>query len=118
MQFSFNVICLQIRQRILCSAFLRAIKDPFPPARQSGIIGMAITQNLFTLADLSQKLMPPLCSMIMDPEKSVRDQVKSVMDTLLRGVTLIWKETFVNPSPAEPVYVWLCKQCRSRSVGF
>ena len=68
-------VTFQIRQRILCSAFLRAIKDPFPPARQAGIIGMGITQNLFTLADMCHKLMPPLCSMTMDPEKIVRDQV-------------------------------------------
>jgi len=64
-----------MRQRVLCSAFLRAIKDPFPPARQAGIIGMAVTQNLFALADIAHKLMPPLCMMTMDPEKSVRDTV-------------------------------------------
>ena len=67
--------CFELRQRILCSAFLRSIKDPFPPARQAGIIGMTVTQHLFTLTDLCQKLMPPLCSMMMDPEKQVRDQV-------------------------------------------
>lgn len=65
-----------MRQRVLCSAFLRAIKDPFPPARQAGIIGMGVSQNLFTMADIAQKLMPPLCMITMDPEKPVRDQVK------------------------------------------
>ena len=65
----------QIRQRVLCSAFLRAIKDPFPPARQAGIIGMGVSQHLFTMADIAQKMLPALCMMTMDPEKMVRDQV-------------------------------------------
>lgn len=61
---------------MLCSAFLRAIKDPFPPARQAGIIGMGVTQHLFTTPDIAHKMMPPLCMLTMDPEKIVRDQVR------------------------------------------
>ncbi|XP_052769512.1 N-terminal kinase-like protein [Mya arenaria] len=76
----------QMRQRILCSAFLRGIKDPFPPARQAGVIGIGATQHLFTMADVAQKLMPPLCHMTMDPEKMVRDTafktLKSFLDRL------------------------------------
>ncbi|XP_060590266.1 N-terminal kinase-like protein, partial [Ruditapes philippinarum] len=76
----------QLRQRVLCSAFLRAVKDPFPPARQAGIIGMGVTQHLFTMADIAQKLMPSLCMMTMDPEKLVRDQafktIKSYLERL------------------------------------
>ncbi|KAL4238493.1 N-terminal kinase-like protein [Mactra antiquata] len=76
----------QMRQRVLCSAFLRALKDPFPPARQAGIIGMGVTQHLFTMSDICQKLMPPLCTMCMDPEIMVRDQafknLKSFLERL------------------------------------
>ncbi|XP_052275886.1 N-terminal kinase-like protein isoform X2 [Dreissena polymorpha] len=76
----------QMRQRILCSAFLRSIKDPFPPARQAGIIGMGSTQHLFTMADIANRLMPPLCAMTLDPEKPVRDTafktLKSFMERL------------------------------------
>ncbi|XP_060575730.1 N-terminal kinase-like protein [Ruditapes philippinarum] len=76
----------QLRQRVLCSAFLRAVKDPFPPARQAGIIGMGVTQHLFTMADIAQKMMPSLCMMTMDPEKLVRDQafktIKSFLERL------------------------------------
>ncbi|WAR19539.1 SCYL1-like protein [Mya arenaria] len=46
----------QMRQRILCSAFLRGIKDPFPPARQAGVIGIGATQHLFTMADAFKTL--------------------------------------------------------------
>ncbi|KAL3874122.1 hypothetical protein ACJMK2_037177 [Sinanodonta woodiana] len=64
----------QIRQKILCSAFMRALKDPFPPARQAGILGMAATQNLYPLTDICHKLLPALVVMMMDPEISVREQ--------------------------------------------
>ncbi|ESO10592.1 hypothetical protein HELRODRAFT_72072 [Helobdella robusta] len=65
----------QVRQRVLSSAFLRALKDPFPPARQAGILAMSATHNFFTLQESSQRLLPALCQMSMDPDKTVRDQV-------------------------------------------
>ncbi|XP_061172561.1 N-terminal kinase-like protein isoform X1 [Saccostrea echinata] len=64
----------QVRQKMISSAFLRALKDPFPPARQAGILGMVSTQNFFTLNEIAQRLLPAMCSMTRDPEKGVRDQ--------------------------------------------
>ena len=64
-----------MRQKILPSAFMRAVKDPFPPARQAGILAIAANHNFFTLRDSSARLLPTLCSMAMDPDKGVRDQV-------------------------------------------
>lgn len=63
-----------IRQKIITSAFLRALRDPFPAARQAGILGMAATQNYYHLKEISVKLLPALCTATMDPEKGVRDQ--------------------------------------------
>ncbi|KAK7504801.1 hypothetical protein BaRGS_00003829 [Batillaria attramentaria] len=63
-----------IRQKILISAFLRALKDPFPPARQAGILAMAATQNYYHMGEVANRLLPALCSMTRDPEKTVRDQ--------------------------------------------
>jgi len=53
---------------------MRAMKDPFPPARQAGILAMAATHNYFTLAESTQKLLPALCCVTTDPDKGVRDQ--------------------------------------------
>ncbi|XP_048733634.2 N-terminal kinase-like protein isoform X2 [Ostrea edulis] len=76
----------QVRQKMISSAFLRALKDPFPPARQAGILGMATTQNFFTLNEIAQRLLPAMCSMTRDPEKGVRDQafrgIKSFLEKL------------------------------------
>ena len=64
-----------MRQRVLVSAFLRAMKDPFPPSRQAGILAMAASHNYFTLQESANRLLPALCVATVDPEKSVRDQV-------------------------------------------
>ena len=60
----------------MSSALLRAVKDPFPPARQAGILAMAATQNFFTLQESATRLLPTLCALTLDPEKTVRDQVQ------------------------------------------
>ncbi|XP_064622073.1 N-terminal kinase-like protein [Lineus longissimus] len=64
----------QMRQKILASAYLRALKDPYPPSRQAGILAMAATNNFFTLKDGATRLLPSLTAMTVDPDKGVRDQ--------------------------------------------
>ncbi|KAL8618368.1 hypothetical protein ACOMHN_047440 [Nucella lapillus] len=63
-----------MRQKILVSAFMRALKDQFPPARQAGILAMAATQNFYHMQEIAGRLLPSLCTMTRDPEKIVRDQ--------------------------------------------
>lgn len=63
----------QVRQRVLVSAFIRAMRDPFPPARVAGILALAATQQYFLLTEIANRVLPALCSLTVDPEKSVRD---------------------------------------------
>nr|CAI5858080.1 unnamed protein product [Callosobruchus analis] len=65
----------QIRQKVLISAFVRAMRDPFPPARNAGVLAMAATQQYYLLTEVSSRILPALCQLTMDPEKSVRDSV-------------------------------------------
>lgn len=65
----------QIRQKVLISAFIRAMRDPFPPARNAGILALAATQQYYLLSEVSSRILPALCQLTMDPEKSVRDSV-------------------------------------------
>ncbi|KAI1720702.1 protein kinase domain-containing protein [Ditylenchus destructor] len=62
------------RQRILISAFTRALKDPFPPARMSGVLALSATQQYYSLVEVASKILPALCLLTVDPEKQVRDQ--------------------------------------------
>ncbi|XP_018409826.1 PREDICTED: N-terminal kinase-like protein [Nanorana parkeri] len=74
------------RQRVLISAFSRATKDPFSPSRAAGVLGFAATHNFYSMNDCAGKILPVLCSVTMDPEKSVRDQafktIRSFLDKL------------------------------------
>lgn len=46
----------QVRQRVLVSAFIRAMRDPFPPARVAGILALAATQQyLYVSSELFYK---------------------------------------------------------------
>lgn len=65
---------IQIRQSVLIPAFLRSMRDPFSPARIAGILALSATQTYYSLRDTATKVMPALCHLTMDPEKSVRDQ--------------------------------------------
>lgn len=65
----------QIRQKVLISAFIRAMRDPFPPARNAGILALAATQQYFLLNDVATRVLPALCHLTCDPEKMVRDSV-------------------------------------------
>lgn len=64
----------KLRQRILLSAFPKAMRDPYPLARLSGIVALANTDRFYTLRDIASKVLPSLCMLSIDPEKDVRDE--------------------------------------------
>lgn len=49
------------------------MRDPFPPARVAGILALAATQQYFLLTEIANRVLPALCSLTVDAEKSVRD---------------------------------------------
>lgn len=71
------------RHRVLTSAFSRATKDPFAPSRVAGVLGFAATHNLYSMDDCAHKILPVLCGLTVDPEKSVRDQAFKTIRSFL-----------------------------------
>ena len=67
----------------MVTAFLRALKDPFPPARSAAIGSMAATQGYYTTGDIAGRIFPALCTLTVDKEKSVRDQVFATVKMFL-----------------------------------
>ena len=57
---------------------LGRLKDPFPPARIAAINALAATQQFYTLAETSGRVVPILCPLMSDPEKPVREQAFKV----------------------------------------
>uniref|UniRef100_A0A3Q3ITI4 Uncharacterized protein n=1 Tax=Monopterus albus TaxID=43700 RepID=A0A3Q3ITI4_MONAL len=65
------------RQRVLISAFSRATKDPFPASRSAGVLGFAATHNYYSVMEIAARILPTLCAITVDPDKSVRDQLRN-----------------------------------------
>ncbi|KAB7499520.1 N-terminal kinase-like protein [Armadillidium nasatum] len=61
------------RQKCLVSAFTRAMRDHFPPARVAGVTALGATQQFYPLSDVASKILPALSHLTLDPEKTVRD---------------------------------------------
>uniref|UniRef100_A0A3B4Z3F9 N-terminal kinase-like protein n=1 Tax=Stegastes partitus TaxID=144197 RepID=A0A3B4Z3F9_9TELE len=71
------------RQRVLISAFSRATKDPFPASRSAGVLGFAATHNFYSLTEIAARILPTLCAITVDPDKSVRDQAFKAIKSFL-----------------------------------
>uniref|UniRef100_A0A3Q1GC18 N-terminal kinase-like protein n=1 Tax=Acanthochromis polyacanthus TaxID=80966 RepID=A0A3Q1GC18_9TELE len=71
------------RQRVLISAFSRATKDPFPASRSAGVLGFAATHNYYSLTEIAARILPTLCAITVDPDKSVRDQTFKAIKSFL-----------------------------------
>ncbi|KAG7464525.1 hypothetical protein MATL_G00166460 [Megalops atlanticus] len=71
------------RQRVLISAFSRATKDPFPASRAAGVLGFAATHNYYSMAESAARVLPTLCTLTVDPDKSVRDQAFKAIKSFL-----------------------------------
>ena len=63
---------------MLVSAFLRPLKDPFPPARCAAIGAIASTHSYCSTSDIASRLLPALCGLTVDKEKAVRDEVREI----------------------------------------
>src|SRR5207249_5794324 len=57
----------QTRQKVLISAFTRALRDPFPPARTAGILALAATQGFYPIKDAAGRIIPALSLLTVDP---------------------------------------------------
>uniref|UniRef100_A0A671WZ23 N-terminal kinase-like protein n=1 Tax=Sparus aurata TaxID=8175 RepID=A0A671WZ23_SPAAU len=71
------------RQRVLISAFSRATKDPFPASRSAGVLGFAATHNYYSITEIAARILPTLCAITVDPDKSVRDQAFKAIKSFL-----------------------------------
>lgn len=49
------------------------MRDPFPPTRINGILALSATQSFFSIRETATKVMPALCHLTVDTDKSVRD---------------------------------------------
>uniref|UniRef100_T1J9K5 N-terminal kinase-like protein n=1 Tax=Strigamia maritima TaxID=126957 RepID=T1J9K5_STRMM len=87
----------QMRQKILITAFTRAMKDSFPPAKTAGILALAATQAYYPLSDIARQVIPALSCACVDSDKSVRDQAFKTIKGFLEKLEKVSE----NPSLAD-----------------
>ena len=61
------------KQKVAISAFARSMKDPFPPARAAGCRAMVDNIEHYEPKDIAFRVLPTICGLLVDPEKSVRE---------------------------------------------
>ena len=83
---------------------LGRLKDPFPPARIAAINALAATQQFYTLAETSGRVVPILCPLMSDPEKPVREQAFKVSFKPIYILNWVgWVDYWVGWEIAHPV---------------
>lgn len=65
----------QTRKKVLIPAFIRSLRDPFPPARSAGVMAILATQQYHDIREVAGRILPALCPLTTDQEKMVRDNV-------------------------------------------
>ncbi|KIW42453.1 uncharacterized protein PV06_06002 [Exophiala oligosperma] len=74
------------RSKVLIAAFTRALRDPFVHARNAALMALNATIDVFTDDDCATKILPVICTMLVDKEKLVRDQANKALDIYLHRV--------------------------------
>ncbi|XP_047738542.1 N-terminal kinase-like protein [Hyalella azteca] len=95
------------RAKCLVSAFTRALKDPFPPARSAGVMALATTQHFYPVDQVAYRIVPALSLLTLDPEKNVRDVVFRVLKGFLSNLEKLSE----NPALKEEME----RECESAS---
>ncbi|KAL9030901.1 MAG: hypothetical protein Q9196_001009 [Gyalolechia fulgens] len=74
------------RQKVLIAAFCRSLRDPFVHARNAALLALGATSDLFGEDDCAVKVLPALCPLLIDKEKSVRDQASKTFDIYVHRI--------------------------------
>ncbi|CAK7208857.1 Nuclear aminoacylation-dependent tRNA export pathway component [Sporothrix bragantina] len=74
------------RSKVLIAAFSRSLRDPFVHARNASLQALAATCEYFSPEDITARILPAVCTILLDKEKLVRDQGNKTMDVFMQRV--------------------------------
>ncbi|KAI9654739.1 MAG: hypothetical protein M1829_000875 [Trizodia sp. TS-e1964] len=74
------------RQKVLVAAFTRSLKDPFIHARNASLLALGATLDLFTDEDCANRILPALCTVLIDKEMLIRDQAYKTFELYVQRV--------------------------------
>lgn len=76
-----------VRARVICPAFAKAMRDPFVHCRLAGLKAAVACIELLDIPQLSGKIMPQACTLLIDRSGEIREMALSLIEsgsTLLR----------------------------------
>lgn len=65
-------LSLTARNKVLAAAFIRALKDPFPPARAAGLNAIISSKDMYNVKDVATRLLPSTTPLLVDGAGDVR----------------------------------------------
>lgn len=89
------------RSKVLIAAFSRSLKDPFVHARNAALMALNATSDVFSEDDCATKILPAICSSLIDKEKFVRETANKAFDTYTAKVRLYASTLPETSAPTE-----------------
>jgi hypothetical protein len=92
------------RQKVLIPAFVRSLHDPFVPARNAGLLALVATLEYYEGPDIATKLLPNMCTLLVDSELPIRTQAFKNVDTFLKRLQVLAQampESAIKPAAPE-----------------
>lgn len=72
------------RIKVLIPAFVRSMRDPFPPSRHAGLLSIGATVDYHEPSDLAQKAIPAISPLLLDPVADVRSQAFKALEISIK----------------------------------
>ncbi|TPX45292.1 hypothetical protein SeLEV6574_g03948 [Synchytrium endobioticum] len=71
-------------KKVLIPGLIRALKDPFPPARHAGLLALAASSKHFTSPEVAQQLIPAIGPLLVDPDKKTRMTAVKTINSFIK----------------------------------
>lgn len=91
----------ETQQRVLASAYTRALQDPFPPSRIAGIACLSSSAGMFPGPTVANVVVPAISGRCIDPEKDVRTAALRALSVFCHRLQSISNEMPTHPKSAE-----------------
>lgn len=86
------------RKKVAIVAFVKSLKDPFPPSRSASLLALNATADFYDASEISSKILPAVSPLLIDNEASVRNNAFKSMDMFVKKLS----ENYFNPNITSP----------------
>ncbi|GJQ08992.1 hypothetical protein GpartN1_g783.t1 [Galdieria partita] len=74
------------KKKVLIPAFTRSLKDPFPPARVSGLVAFMKTAENYQPAEMATRILPAVVPCLVDEDNETRTQAFECLEFFIEKI--------------------------------